>query len=224
MKAYLAAIGAILRKDLAVEWRSRQLLLSMLVFALLVILIFNFALELDARVRAEVSSGVLWSTFAFAGTLGLSRAWAIEREGRAMDGLMLAPVDRSAIYFGKAIANLLVMLLVAAIMLPVYGVLYNVNLFVPGMLLIVFLGIWAYSAVGTLLAAMAAQTRGRDLLLPILLFPLIIPVLIAAVRASTLFLQGQAMEFIWPSLNVLIGYSLIMPALGFMFFDFIVEE
>lgn len=222
--SYLTAIAAVIRKDLAVEWRSRQLFSSMLVFALLVILIFNFALDLDARARTEVSAGVLWSTFAFAGTLGLGRVWAIEREGRALDGLLLAPVDRSAIYFGKAIANLIFVLLVALVTLPVYGILYNVDLFNGGLLAVVLLGVWSYSAVGTLLAAMASQARSRDLLLPVLLFPLLIPMLIAAVRASSLFLQGQALEFIWPSLNLLIGYSVIMPALGFMFFDFIVEE
>lgn len=222
--SYLAAVTAMIRKDLTVEWRSRQLFTSMLVFALLVILIFNFALELDARARAEVSAGVLWSTFVLAGTLGLSRVWAIEGEGRALDGLLLAPVDRSAIYFGKAIANLIFILVVALVTLPLYGVLYNLNLFNGGLLAVVFLGAWCYSAVGTLLAAMAAQARSRDVLLPVLLFPLIIPVLVAAVRSSSLFLQGQGMAFIWPSLNLLIGYSFIMPALGFMFFDFIVEE
>lgn len=200
--SYLATVVAVVRKDLVVEWRSRQLFASMVVFALLVILIFNFALELDALARAELSAGVLWSTFAFAGTLGLSRGWAIEREGRALDGLLLAPVDRSAIYFGKAIANMIFMLLVALVTLPVYGILYNVALFQVGLLAVVSLGAWSYSAVGTLLAAMASQARSRDLLLPVLLFPLLIPVLIAAVRCSSLFLQGQAMEFIWPSLNL----------------------
>src|SRR3990172_10975959 len=151
--AYLAVVGAIVRKDLAVEWRSRQLLASMLVFALLVILIFNFALELDARARSELSSGVLWATFAFAGTLGLNHSMAIEKDGQAMDGLLLAPVDRSAIYFRKGVWKLLYMLIVALFTLPVYGVLYNVNLFNGGLFLVILLGAWGYSATGTLLAA-----------------------------------------------------------------------
>jgi len=222
--AYLAVVGAIVRKDLAVEWRSRQLLASMLVFALLVILIFNFALELDAAARSELSAGVLWATFAFAGTLGLNRSMAMENDSRALDGLLLAPVDRSAIYFGKALANVSFMLLVALFTLPVYSILYNVDLFNAGLLLVLVLGAWGYSAIGTLLAAMAMQARSREVLLPVLLFPLLLPVLIAAVRASGFFLEGLALAYIWPSLNLLIVYAVTMPALGYMFFDFIVEE
>jgi heme exporter protein B len=221
---YLTAVSAILRKDLAVEWRSRQLLVAMLIFTLMVILIFNFALELDARVRSEVSAGVLWATFAFAGTLGLSRSMALEKEGHALDGLLLAPVDRSAIYFGKSLANLLFMLAVAVIILPVYAILYNVNLLNTGFLAVVLLGSWGYSSIGTLLAAMSIQARSRELLLPVLLFPLLIPVLVAAVRASSFFLQGLDSSYIWPSLNLLIAYGIIMPALAYIFFDFIVEE
>jgi heme exporter protein B len=221
---YLVAVFAILRKDLAVEWRSRQLIVAMLIFTLMVILIFNFALELDARVRSEVSAGVLWATFAFAATLGLNRSMALEKEGHALDGLLLAPVDRSAIYFGKALANLLFMLAVAAIILPVYAILYNVNLLNTGFLTVVLLGAWGYSSIGTLLAAMSIQARSRELLLPVLLFPLLIPVLVAAVRASSFFLQGLDSSYIWPSLNLLIAYGVIMPALAYIFFDFIVEE
>ena len=224
MTAYFAVIFAIFRKDLAVEMRSRQLLSAMIIFTLLVILIFNFALELDARVRAEVSAGVLWATFAFAGTLGLNRSMTVEREGKAMDGLLLAPVDRSAIYFGKVISNLLFILVVTLVTLPIYSILYNVELINGGFLLVVALGSWAYSSVGTLLAAMAAQARSRDLLLPVILFPLLIPVLVAAVRASSFFLQGTDMIYIWPSLNLLIAYAVIVPALGFILFDFVMEE
>lgn len=224
MVAFLATIYVILRKDLAVEWRSRQLLAAMLIFTLLVILIFNFALELDARARSEVSAGVLWATFAFAGTLGLNRSMAIEKEGRALDGLLLAPIDRSAIYFGKTLANVIFILTVALFTLPLYGVLYNVNLLNGGFLLVVLLGAWGYSAIGTILSAMAIQARSRELLLPVLLFPLLIPVLVAAVRASSFFLQGLELTYIWPSINLLIAYGLIIPAMGFMFFDFIVED
>ncbi len=221
---YLSAIAAVLRKDLAVEWRSRQLLASMLVFALLVILIFNFALELDAKARADLSAGVLWATFAFAGTLGLNRSLGLESQAQALDGLLLAPVERSAIYFGKVLSNTFFMLVVAVFSLPVYGILYNVNLWNPGLFVVLLLGFWGYAGVGTLLAAMTIQARSRELLLPVLLFPLILPILVSAVRASSYFLQGLELAYIWPSLNLLIAFAVIMPALGFMFFDFIVEE
>ena len=113
-RLFLRAVRAVVWKDLAAELRSRELLSAMLVFALLVILIFNFALELDAKTRATVTAGVLWVTFAFAGTLGLNRSMAMEKDRGCLDGLLLAPVDRSAIYFGKAIGNLVFMLIVEA--------------------------------------------------------------------------------------------------------------
>jgi len=221
---FLRATWAIVWKDLSAEWRSRELFTAMLVFSLLVILIFNFALELDLRARSAVTSGVLWVTFAFAGTLGLNRSMATEKDRGCLDGLLLAPVDRSAIYFGKAIANLVFMFVVEAVVLPVYSVLYNTNLFNLGLILVIFLGSVGYVAVGTLLSTMAVQSRTRDILLPILLFPLAIPVLIAAVKASSGFLNGLPITEIMTWLNLLIVYDLIFVAIAFMFFDFVVEE
>ena len=224
MKKFLRATGAVIWKDLSAELRSREMLSGMLVFALLVILIFNFALELDPATRRAATGGILWVTFAFAGTIGLNRSLAVEKDRGCLDGLLLAPVDRSAIYFGKAIGNLIFMLIVEAIVLPVYSILYNTNLFNPGLILVVLLGSIGYVAVGTLLSSMAVQTRTRDVLLPILLFPVVLPVLIAAVKASTGFLQGIPMEEIMPWINLLIVYDVIFTAVAFMVFDYIVEE
>jgi heme exporter protein B len=220
----LQATFAIVQKDLAAEFRSRELLSAMLVFSLLVILIFNFALELDIKTRQSVTAGVLWTTFAFAGTLGLNRSMAVEKDRGCMDGLLLAPVDRSAIYFGKAISNLAFMLIVEAIVLPVYSVLYNVNLFRFDLIGVILLGSIGYTAVGTLLAAMSVQTRTRDVLLPILLFPVVIPVLLSAVKASGGLLAGAEMSEIMTPLNILIVYDVIFIAVAFMVFDYVVEE
>ncbi len=225
MKGFLRAMLAVLWKDLVAEIRSRELLSAMLVFALLVIFIFNFALDLEPNIRASITSGVLWVTFIFAGTLGLNRSLAIEKDRGCLDGLLLAPVDRAAIYFGKTAANMIFMLVVAAIVLPVYSVFYNLNLFAhPGLLLVIFLGAEGYTAIGTLLATMAVQTRTRDMLLPILLFPVVIPVLVAAVKASAGFLQSIPFEEIQPWLNLLITYDVVFTAIAFMVFDSIVEE
>ena len=221
---YIRAISSVAWKDLAAELRSKEMLSAMLVFALLVIFIFNFALELDAKTRTSVTSGVLWATFVFAGTLGLNRSMAIEKDRGCLDGLLLAPVDRSAIYFGKAISNLAFMLIVEAIVLPVYSLLYNTNLFQPGLLLVILLGSIGYTAVGTLLSAMSVQTRTRDVMLPILLFPIILPVIIAAVRASGGYLQNLPFDQILPWLNLLIVYDVIFTAIAFMVFDYVVEE
>ena len=222
--SFLKAVAAVVWKDLQAEFRSRELFSAMLVFSLLIILIFNFALELDVKTRQSVTAGVLWATFAFAGTLGLNRSMAIEKDRGCLDGLLLAPVDRSAIYFGKVISNLAFMLIVELIVLPVYSVLYSVNLFQPGLMLVILLGSIGYVGVGTLLAAMSVQTRTRDILLPILLFPVVIPVLLAAVKASSGFLTGAEWEEILVPLNLLIAYDVIFIAVAFMVFDSVVEE
>lgn len=224
IQSFFRALWAVVWKDLAAELRSREMLSAMLVFALLVILIFNFALELSVNERSKVTAGVLWVTFAFAGTLGLNRSMALEKDRGCLDGLLLAPVDRTAIYFGKTLGNLVFMFIVEAIVLPVYSVLYNVNLFNPGLLLVILLGSIGYSVVGTLLASMAVQTRTRDVLLPILLFPVVIPVLIASVKGSGGFLAAIEMAEISPWLNLLIVYDVIFTAIAFMVFDFVVEE
>jgi heme exporter protein B len=205
--SFLQAVMAVVRKDLTAEFRSRELLSAMLVFSMLVILIFNFALELDIK------------------TLGLNRSMAVEKDRGCLDGLLLAPVDRSAIYFGKVISNLTFMFIVEAIVLPLYYFLYTPkNFFHPGLLLVIVLGSVGYTAVGTLLASMSVQARTRDVLLPILLFPVAVPVLLAAVKASTGFLNGVAMSEIWPPLNLLIVYDIIFTAVAFMVFDAVVEE
>ena len=221
---YLRAVRAIVWKDIAAELRSRELLGSMLVFAFLVILIFNFALELDLRVRQTVTAGVLWVTFAFAGTLGLNRSMAIERDRGCLDGLLLVPVDRSALYFGKVLSNLLFMIIVEAIILPLYSLLYNVNLFQPGLIVVILLGSIGYVVIGTLLSAMAVQARTRDILLPILLFPVVLPVLIAAVRATTGILQGLPLADYQAWLNLLIAYDVIFLGVAIITFDYVVEE
>jgi heme exporter protein B len=223
-KSYFRALWAVVWKDLAAELRSRELVGAMLVFALLVIMIFNFALELDLRTRGTITAGVLWVTFAFAGTLGLNRSMAIEKDRGCLDGLLLAPVDRSAIYFGKVIGNLIFMFIVEIIVLPTYSILYNVNLFHPGLIAVILLGSIGYTVVGTLLASMAVQARTRDILLPILLFPVVLPVLIAAVKASTGILQGFEWAEILSWVNILIVYDVIFIAVALMVFDYVVEE
>jgi heme exporter protein B len=221
---YLRSVGALLWKDLAAELRSKELISSMLVFALLVILIFNFALDLDRSARENVAAGVLWVTTAFTGTLGLNRSLAQEKDRGSLDGLLLAPVDRSALYFGKALGNLLFILIIQVIMLPVFTVLFNVPMIQPLLLLIVLLGSVGYSAVGTLLASLTVHSRSRDVMLPILLFPVAVPVLIAAVRASGGVLTAAGWDQVSLWLNVLLVYDVIFVAVAFMLFEYVVEE
>jgi len=224
LRNYGRAVGAVLWKDLAAELRSKELLSSMLVFALLVILIFNFALDLDRTARENVAAGILWVTTAFTGTLGLNRSLAQEKDRGSLDGLLLAPVDRSALYFGKALGNLLFIGIIQIIMLPVFTVLFNVNMLQPLLVLVVLLGTIGYSAVGTLLASLAVHSRSRDVMLPILLFPVAVPVLVAAVRASGNVLSAAAWTDISPWINLLLVYDVIFVAVAFMLFEYVVEE
>ena len=218
------AMLTILRKDLATELRSREVVSAMLVFAILMVLIFNFALELDKNARENVAVGALWATFLFAGTLGLNRIFASEADRTGMDALLLAPMDRSAIFFGKWLGAFLFILLVQAIILPIFTILYGVSLWHPLFLGLIVLGTIGYSAVGTLLAAIALQTRMREVLLPILLLPVSIPLLLSAVKGCQLVLENAPWGDILPAVSFLIAYDAIFLAIAYMTFDYLMEE
>ena len=222
--SFRKAMFAVIWKDLISELRGKELISAMLVFALLVIFIFNFALELDPKTRSALTAGILWVTIIFAGNLGLNRSMAVEKDRGCLDGLLLAPVDRTAIYFGKSIANWIFMLIVALIVLPIYSILYNTNIMSPALILVILLGSEGYIAIGTLLASMSIQARTRDILLPILLFPVILPVLIAAVKASAGILNDFPLADLQIWFNLLIAYDIIFTSVAFMVFDAVVEE
>ncbi|MGH8310917.1 MAG: heme exporter protein CcmB, partial [Steroidobacteraceae bacterium] len=173
MSAYLRKVFAIVAKDLTTEVRSREMLSSMGAFAVLVIFVFAFAFDLRAARSGTtiVAPGVLWVVITFAGMLGLNRSLAAEFDRGSFDGLRLSPIDRSAIFAGKALGNFVFMTAVEAIVLPLFVIFFNLPLFKPPILLSVVLGTIGFAGVGTLLAAMAASTRLRDVLLPILMLP-----------------------------------------------------
>jgi heme exporter protein B len=220
----LRAALAIVRKDLQAELRSKETLSAMLVFALLAILIFSFALELDRTGREAAASGVLWVTLVFAGTLGLGRSLGREKDEGCLDGLLLTPVDRSALYFGKLVGNFIFMTIIAIILLPLLTVLFNISFFVPMISVVLFLGVLGYAGVGTLISSMSVYTRSREVLLPILLLPIALSILIPAVRATRGLLEGVPPGELLAWFNLLIGTNVIYITLAYMLFDFIVEE
>jgi heme exporter protein B len=222
--AFGRSVLTILQKDLLVEWRSREMLSAMLVFGLLVIFLFNYALNLQTQLQPDVSAGVLWVAFVFAGTLGLNRSLAGEKDRGCLDGLMLAPVDHTAIYLAKALSNWIIMLVTAAVLLPVFSVFYNINLFLPGFVLVILLGSAGYAVVGTLLAGLSAQARTRDILLPILLFPVILPLMLAAVKASSGMLQGLPYSDVSTWINLILAYDLIFLAVSLLVFEHVLIE
>jgi heme exporter protein B len=220
---FLSKVLAIVWKDVLAELRTKEMFSSMLVFALLLIVIFNFSFDLRVEKIAEVTPGVLWVTFTFAGTLELSRALSSEIEEARMDGLLLAPMDRSTIYFGKMLGNLLFMSATEAVMVPIFSAVYNLNLIRPTFLLTVFLGTVGFAAVGTLLSVMAANTRAREVMLPVLLFPIVLPVVIAAVKLTAGILDGVPWADLAGWLRLLVGFDIIFMTMSYMTFDYVVQ-
>lgn len=221
---FLRVMLAIVRKDIQAEFRSRELVATMLLFSLLSVFIFSFGLELDRIAREESVSGVLWVTVVFASILGLNRSMAMEREGGSMDGMLLAPIHRSAIFVGKWIGNYVFTQAVGLLLLPVMTLLFNINLLTPWLLLTLVLGTLGISATGTLLAAMTVQTRAREALLPIVMLPVILPLLLGVVRASNGILNDlpQSDWLLWPQIIVLV--DVIYVVLCYLTFPFVIEE
>ncbi len=215
---------AIVWKDLRAEARSKEILSAMFVFTLLAILLFSFALEVDRTGRAASAAGILWVTLVFAGTLGLGRSRGREKDEGSLDGLLLAPVDRSALFFGKLIGNFVFMLIVGLVLLPLLSVLFNVSFLQPMVFAALPLGILGYAGVGTLIASMSVYTRGREVMLPILLLPIALSILIPAVRATRGLLEGAPLDELGVWFNLLIATNVIYITLGYMLFDFVVEE
>ncbi|MFQ5594569.1 MAG: heme exporter protein CcmB [Anaerolineae bacterium] len=221
---YLKKAGTIAGKDLLAEWRGKEVISATLVFSLLTVVIFNFAFELQRVDLTTVAPGILWVAFTFSGTLGLNRSFAVEKDRGSLAGLMLAPVDRSAIYLGKTTANVLLMFITEAILLPMFAVFFNMSMMrLVAIIPIVLLGTVGFVAVGTLLAAVAMHTRAREVMLPVLLFPMLMPVIIVAVQATGRILQGDPLSALTGELGILLAYDAILFVVAWLSFEFVVE-
>lgn len=214
---------AIVKRDLLLEWRARELVLGMLVMTLLTLLIFNFAFDLSGVQRAASGSGALWVAIVFATLLGWGRAVALDRQEGAWEGLLLSPVERPVIFIAKLVSMLVFVTIVELVALLVLAVLFALPVLQPGVLVVVVLGTLGLCTLGTLFAAMTANVRSREVLLPALLFPLAVPVVIGAVRATTLELNGFTGDAApWKSL--LGGFAALFFALGALTFGSVTEE
>jgi heme exporter protein B len=223
--SYLRKVFAIVAKDVAAELRTREMLSSMFIFSLLVILIFNFAFDLRAENQRTLAPGVLWVAIAFAGMLGLSRSFIVEKDRGSMEGLLLTPVDRSAIYLGKMLGNVLFIAVVEIIILPIFVVLFNLSAGdLPLLVGVMILGTIGFAGVGTLFSAMVIHTRAREVLLPILLFPVVIPVMLSAVKLTAAILDRLPFAEVQNWFSLLVAFDAIFMALSFILFDYVVEE
>ncbi|MDP9144970.1 MAG: heme exporter protein CcmB [Actinomycetota bacterium] len=213
-------------KDLRVEWRTRTAILGAVVFAALVLVVFNFARDPAGVPNVVIAPSVLWVTFTFAAVVALNRAFMLEREHAALDGMLLAPVPRGAIFLGKYLANLAFVLVVEAVTFPLFVLFFNVALggALPGLLAVTLLATLGFVAVGTVFSAMVVRTRYAELLLPILLLPFLVPPIIAAVQATVRLLGHRPLSEIWGWLRLLALYDIAFVTLCFLVFPAILDE
>ena len=193
MNRALGPMAAIVWKDLRLEARSRDLLVSVVFFGLLLVVVFSFAIKPTPEMAKELAPGILWVAFAFAATLAMNRSFIREQEQGGLDGLLLSPVSRDAIFLAKAATSFLFMLVVEAALLPVYAVLLQFSAFSFILVLTIVLATLGFALIGTLFSALAAQTRSREIMLPVLFFPIVLPVIIAAVEVSTRAIGGETL-------------------------------
>ncbi|MDA8443298.1 MAG: heme exporter protein CcmB [Peptococcaceae bacterium] len=223
---FLRKVQVLLWKEIKSELRAKEMLSAMLVFSLLVVVAFGFALDdLDKDVLPKILPGVIWVTLTFAGILGLNRSFVAEQQNDCLYGLMLCPADRSTIYVAKTIMNLLLMAIVELIAVPLFFIMFNANppLNIGLFILILALGTYCFMAVGTFLSALAAGTRSSEILLPILMIPMISPVLICAVQVTKVLFAAQTMVGTSPFINLLVVYAILFTVLPLILFDYLLE-
>jgi heme exporter protein B len=225
VQSFLGQVWTIAAKDLRLELRSRERLVVMGTFALLVAVVFSFAIDPTVQVR-NILGAMVWVTILFAGTVGLGRSFSLEREQETLTGLLLAPIDRGALYLGKFMANLLLLLAVEALVVPVFLLFFQARAAgsLVALVAVLFLASVGFMALGTLFSAITAHTRLGDTLLPILLLPLMIPVVIFAATATQRLLVGRPIEEVAASLRMLLAFDLIYLVVCTTVFRFVVDE
>ena len=221
---YWRIVKAIVWKDLNIEMRKKTLVSALLLFSFMVTLIFTFALELDKSTRENVAVGVLWVTFVFSATLGLNQTFAYEKDQGSLEGMLLSPIDYTTIFVGKFISTYIFVVIVEIIVIPMFYILYGIPLFSPIFLLIVLLGSFGYTLVGTLLATISMRTQSREIMLPILLFPVSMPIVIAAVQCSNVIISGANWNQFSSAFNLVVVYDIIFIGVAIMTFDYLIQE
>ena len=220
----VSAALAIAWKDVRLELRSRDTIVSAVVFGLIVVVVFNFGLNRTPGSLAPVAPGLLWVAYAFIGVLAMNRAFARELEQGALDGLLGSPVSKDAVFLGKMLGTLAFMLIIEAALLPVFSIMLGLSALTPVVGLIILLATVGFATVGTFFAGIAAQTRSREILLPVLFFPVIVPVIIAAVEATALALGSGPMLAVWTRwLPLLVVFDALFLVICSWIFGFVFE-
>lgn len=198
----------------------------MFFFGILLLFVFQFAFDIPPTRAAKMAPGLLWLAFIFTGTLGLTQLFQPEKENRCLEALLLCPMDRAALYLAKIFFNLLMMLLVEVIVFPLFFVLFNLDLWsqLPSLFFVALLGTIGFCVLGTLFSGVTVKARARELLLPLILFPLMIPVILATIRGMELILQTGSFEDASPWLRLLFVFDVIFSTAGFLIFEWVIEE
>jgi len=222
---FLAKIGNIVWKDLVAEFRTKEMISAMMIFSVLVIVMFAFAFKPVGDTIKAVSPGIIWVAFTFSGILGLNRSFVNEKQNETLTGLMLTPVDRTAIYFGKVITNFIIMAVTEAISLPLFFIMFDYGLAgsILHLILIIFLGTLGFVSIGTFLAALSANTRASEILLPIILFPILVPLMIGAVQSTAMIFDQKAFAEFAGWVKLLAVYDIIFLVVPFILFDYVLE-
>ena len=220
---YLSHVLTHLRKDLRLEWRSRDAINGMLFFALLVVVVFSLAFDPTAAMSRQIAGGILWVALLFASTTALNQAWTREQRNRVLEAQRMAPSPPSALFLGKALANLIFVASVEIVLAPLFTVFYNLHVLGQGWLLAVImpLGTWALVCNGTFFAALGLRTRNRELLLPVILFPISIPALLGMMQATTAVLSGDFPPAPW--IHLLVAYNIAFTAVCLLFFEIVLN-
>jgi heme exporter protein B len=217
---------AIAGKDIRAELRSRTALLSAVVFAALVLVVFNFARDPTVLAGSDLAPSVLWVTFALAALVAMNRAFNVERENSALDGLLLAPIPREALFLGKLLGNLAFVGIIECVTLPLFTIFFNVSLgrALPGLLAVTALATVGFVSVGTIFSAMAVRTRFAELMLPVLLLPFMVPPLIGAVQVTSRLLTERPLSEMWGWIRLLALYDIVFVTLCTLAFSAVVDE
>jgi heme exporter protein B len=221
---FLRQAAALAAKDIRAELRSKEAASGTLVFALLVLVVFNFAFDLRGENRSLAAPGMLWVAILLGAMMSLGHVFAKEREQGGIEGLLALPVDRSAIYLGKLFSAFIMTLVIEAAILPVFAVFTNLSAFAPGLLLIVLLGTIGLVTAGTLFSAMSVHTRTRELMLPVLLLPVSVPLLIAGVEGARLTFDGEPWRELFTPVGVLASFDVILLVLCPWLFRYVMED
>jgi heme exporter protein B len=226
LPSFRVRLGALLYKELLLEWRTRARVNALIFFALATLLLFSFALGPDTTLLRKNAPGYLWLALLFSSVISLGESFRVEQENASLDGLRTAPAGARVIFVAKALGNFLMLLVLAAVVVPVLIAIYDVRvpLGAPALCLVVTLGCLAISAPGTLYAAVASYARARDVLLPLLLFPLLIPALVAAAKATGLVFEGDPMAQYRSWIGFLGAFNLVYWGLGVVLFPWVIED